>query len=251
MIRSGLPVVTANATVESVGHLTHDITRLVLVLESGTTLRFHPGQYLDISIPGTDEHRSFSMAAPPSPDGRLEFLIKRYPGGRFSSLLEDGLAVGAPLKVTGPFGAFTLRAASDRPIVMIGGGAGMAPILALLRQMAESGNERPVVFYYGARTETDLFHHAELAGLGERLAGFTFVPVLSQEWSQEWTDGGGETGFVTDVVERRETRLGSSDLYLCGPPPMIDAAMPVLEAAGVPREQIYFDKFTVSERGVS
>jgi len=258
MIRSGLPVVTASARVASIDDLTHDITRLVLQLAPETALRYHPGQYLDLHLPDGSpdrpEHRSFSMAAPPSPDGRLEFIIKRYPGGRFSSLLEGALAVGDELQVTGPYGAFTLRASSDRPIVMIGGGAGMAPILALLRQMAASGNERPVVFYYGARTERDLFHHREIAELAERLPKLRFVPCLSEAWPEDWVDRpagradgpGGDTGLVTEVLERRENALADHDIYLCGPPPMIDAALAMLESAGVPREQVFFDKFTVT-----
>jgi len=255
MIRSGLPVVTTSARVQELQELTHDITRLVLRLDPSVALRYHPGQYLDIHLPNSTEHRSFSMAAPPSPDGLLEFIIKRYPGGRFSGLLGGELAVGDELQVTGPYGAFTLRASSDRPIVMIGGGAGMAPILALLRQMAESGNERPVVFYYGARTERDLFHHSELAALAARLQTFRFVPCLSESWPEDWTTRsaptsgfgvGGDTGLVTEVLERRESELPAHDIYLCGPPPMIDAALAMLESAGVPREQVFFDKFTIT-----
>jgi propane monooxygenase reductase subunit len=251
MIRSGLPVVNAGAKVTAMEALTHDITRLVLKVDPAVTLRYHPGQYVDIHLPATDgspdpEHRSFSMAAPPSTAGQLEFMIKRYPGGKFSSLLEGGLSVGDELQVTGPYGAFTLRASSDRPVLMIGGGAGMAPILALLRQMAESGNERPVTFYYGARTELDLFQREELAALATQLQ-FRFVPCLSDTWADEWTQTeGNETGMVTAVLERRESDLQAHDFYLCGPPPMIDAAMAMLESAGVPKEQIFFDKFTIT-----
>jgi propane monooxygenase reductase component len=252
MIRSGLPLVTATASVESLEALTHDITRLVLRLDPGQTLRYHPGQYLDIHLPGPGTaaaaHRSFSMAAPPSPDGRLEFIIKRYPGGRFSGLLESGLAAGDELRVTGPYGAFTLRASSDRPILMVGGGAGMAPILALLRQLSSSGNERAVTFYYGARSEPDLFHKQELAALARELPAFRFVPCLSDSWPDDWTSGpdGGETGLVTQVLERRVSELAAHDVYLCGPPPMIDAALAMLDAAGVPKDQIFFDKFTIT-----
>jgi propane monooxygenase reductase subunit len=245
MIRSGLPVVTVSAEIEKLEDLTHDINHLVLKLTEPASLRFHPGQYIDIHIPGTEDHRSFSMAAPPTPDGRLEFMIKRYQGGHFSGLLEGKLAVGDKLDVTGPFGAFTLRASSDRPIVMIGGGAGMAPLLALLRQMADSGNERKVVYYYGARTERDLFHRAELEALAERLPAFTFVPCLSESAPEGWA---GESGLVTAVLERRESALTAHDVYLCGPPPMIDAALALLESAGVPREQVFFDKFTITAK---
>ena len=108
------------------------------LLEPGS-MRYYPGQYVDIQIPGQAEHRSFSMATPPAPDGRLEFIIKRYPGGHFSGLLEGTLAVGDKLDVTGPYGTFTLKASSTERLVFAAGGAGMAPMLALLRQLAEAG----------------------------------------------------------------------------------------------------------------
>jgi propane monooxygenase reductase component len=246
MIRSGLPVVTAKTNVESITELTHDISLLRLKPINGSAdsgLRFHPGQYLDITIPGTAEHRSFSMANISVSQGFLEFIIKRYPGGKFSGLLEGNLSPGDPLDVTGPYGAFTLRVTSDRRVVFVGGGAGMAPILSLLRQMAESGNEREVVYYYGARTEKDLFHHEELAEIRGRLPQFGYVPCLSENAPGDWT---GETGLVTEVLERREDRLADCDVYLCGPPPMIDAALPLLESMGVPNEQIYYDRFTIT-----
>src|SRR6195952_2049806 len=162
MIHSGLPVVTVSAEIIAMTDLTHDITRLVLRLAEPGSMRFYPGQYVDIRIPGQVEHRSFSMAAPPAADGRLEFIIKRYPGGHFSGLLEDKLAVGDSLDISGPYGTFTLKASSSRRLVFAAGGAGMAPILALLRQLADAGSERPMSFYYGARTEPDLICAAEL-----------------------------------------------------------------------------------------
>ena len=242
MIRSGLPVVTAATTVESIADLTHDITAMTLRL-TDTGLRFHPGQYVDIAIPGTDEHRSFSMANVTAADGRLEFIVKRYPGGKFSGLLEGSLKPGDPLDVTGPYGAFTLRVSSDRKLVFVGGGAGMAPILSLLRQMVESGNEREAVYYYGARTEADLMLLDEMAGIERQLPKFRFVPCLSHEWPDDWS---AETGMVTEVLERREGDLAECDVYLCGPPPMIDAALPLLAAMGVPESQIFYDKFTIT-----
>jgi propane monooxygenase reductase subunit len=111
--------------------------------------------------------------------------------------------------------------------------------------MAESGVERPAAFYYGARTATDLFHLDEIARIGERLPGFTFVPALS-----EAADGGdwtGAAGLITDVVEQMEDDLAEVDAYLCGPPPMVDAAIAMLERKGVPESHIYFDKFTTTE----
>jgi propane monooxygenase reductase subunit len=239
ILQSGVALRTARARVEAIEELTRDIRRLVLKVEDGE-MPFRSGQYVDIGIPGTDEYRSFSMANLPSDDGRLEFMIKLYPGGKFSSLLADGaLQVGDELDVTGPYGVFTLRE-TDRPILFIGGGAGMAPILSLIRFMAEQGVARPAVYYYGAREEEDLFHLEELAELQTLVPGFRFVPALSD------ADWEGETGQITDVVERSEQGLDGVDAYLCGPPPMVDAAQEMLMRLGVDEARIHFDKFTTT-----
>jgi propane monooxygenase reductase subunit len=241
ILRSGVELRTVRTRVEAIEPLTRDIRRLELrVLEGEGEMSFRCGQYVDIHIPGTDEYRSFSMANVPSDDGRLEFMIKLYPGGHFSSLLSDGtLKAGDELEVTGPYGVFTLRD-TDRPLVFIGGGAGMAPILALLRSMADRGITRPAVYYYGAREEQDLFHLEELAELQAMLPSFRFVPALSDA---EWE---GETGLITEVVDRLEQELAEVDAYLCGPPPMVDAAQELLLSRGVDEAHIHFDKFTTS-----
>jgi propane monooxygenase reductase subunit len=177
--------------------------------------------------------------------GSLEFMIKIYPDGQFSSLLADErLKPGDEVQVTGPYGVFTLREKSERPLVFIGGGAGMAPILALLRAMADNGNPRPAVYYYGARGPSDLFHLDELAELERRLPNFRFVPALSHCGEDaEWN---GERGMVTDIVAKLEDELGEVDAYLCGPPPMVDAAIAMLDQSGVPESRIYYDKFTTT-----
>jgi propane monooxygenase reductase subunit len=198
---------------------------------------FKPGQYVDIRIPGDEEHhRSFSMANTNA--GELEFMIKIYPGGRFSGLLaEDAIKPGDELDVTGPYGVFTLRASSPRRLLFIGGGAGMAPILSLLRSLSDAQSERDAIYYYGARTEADLFHLDELNALPAR-----FVPALSDD-ANGWA---GETGLITDVIERLEDDIAEVDAYVCGPPPMVEAAIALLEAKGVPEAHIYFDKFTTT-----
>jgi propane monooxygenase reductase subunit len=236
MIRSGMPIKTVQTTVTTVEPLTSDI--MLLRLKAEEPLEFKPGQYVDIAIPGAeDEHRSFSMANLPGTD-ELEFMIKMYPGGRFSGLLQDGkIAPGDELAVTGPYGVFTLRTSSPRRLLFIGGGAGMAPILSLLRSLHDTGSDREAIYYYGARTEADLFHLAEL----EALPG-GFVAALSED-SNGWK---GETGLITDVVERLEADIAEVDAYVCGPPPMVEAAIALLEAKGVPEAHIYYDKFTTT-----
>jgi propane monooxygenase reductase subunit len=227
--------------VETLEALTGDIRRLVL--SGDEELKFKPGQYVDIKIPGTDEVRSFSMADLPS--DQLEFMIKMYPDGKFSGLLaNDELKEGDELEVTGPYGVFTLREKSDRPLLFIGGGAGMAPLLCLLRAMADKGIEREVVYYYGARGPKDLFHLDELAELERQVPSFRFVPALSEcGEDEEWE---GERGLITDVVTRLHQELGEVDAYLCGPPPMVDAAIAMLDQNGVPEARVFYDKFTTT-----
>jgi len=246
-LRSGVPIVTAATEVEAVDELTHDIRRLVVRVSEPDGLEFKAGQYVDIDIPGAEgEHRSFSMANAPGDPGRLEFMIKLYEGGHFSGLLAngDGISVGDELTCRGPFGMFTLRDSSPRRLVFIAGGAGMAPVLSLLRSMAEKGTERPATFYYGARTADDLFALEEIGRLGGELPDFTFVPALSE--AGEDGDWDGESGLITDVVDRLEKDLEDVDAYLCGPPPMVDAAIALLERRGVPEAHIYFDRFTTT-----
>ena len=120
----------------------------------------------------------------------------------------------------------------------------MAPILSLLSSMAESGNERPATYYYGARKQSDLFGLEELARLQSELERFTFVPALSEVDPDDSWDG--ETGLITEVVERMEDDLGDVDAYLCGPPPMVDAAIALLERRGCAEARIYYDKFTTT-----
>lgn len=256
-LRNALPLVTSEAEIEGIERLTADIFRLSLRLPDDK-MRFHPGQYVDLHMPDPDvKHRSFSMSNTLQGGGRLEFMIKLYPDAYFAGMLDraaaaggDGangkpaLEIGDKLKVVGPYGAFTLRE-STRRLVYIGGGAGMAPIYSLLTSMAEQGIDRQATFYYGARTEADLFHVAELAALAEKLPKFTFVPVLSN-CAQDDTSWTGERGMVTDVVDRLEDGLADVDAYLCGPPPMVDAAIELLERHDVPAGQIFFDKFTTT-----
>jgi propane monooxygenase reductase subunit len=232
LIHGGVPPRTVTTRVEAVEQLTHDIRLLRLSVDP--SFEFRPGQYVDISIPGDEEHhRSFSMAN--TRPGELEFMIRLYPGGRFSALLDGSISIGDELQVTGPYGMFTLRSSSPRRLLFIGGGAGMAPIVSLLRSLQETGSEREATYYYGARSEADLFHLDELASLP-----CEFVPALSEgDWA-------GESGLITDVVDRLEDDVTEVDAYVCGPPPMVEAAIALLERRGVPEAHIYFDKFTTT-----
>jgi propane monooxygenase reductase subunit len=245
MIRGGLPIQDAVAEVVSSDPVTPDMRHLVLRLIEPSEVKFFPGQYVDIAVPGTEEVRSFSMANTSSrEDGRLEFVIKVYPDGLFSHFLDTRLAPGDRLNLTGPYGMFTLREGHEADLVFVGGGAGMAPILALLRSMSERGIDRKATYYYGARRRRDLCFEDELRALEQTIEGFRYVPALSEpDESDDWD---GEVGMITDVVKKHESDLKGAHAYVCGPPPMVEAAMPLLTALGVPDKHVYYDKFTTT-----
>ena len=225
------------ATVTAVEALTHDIRRLELQVIEPADFSFLPGQYVDVWVPGSDARRSFSMSNLPG-DGRIELIVKRYPGGRFSSLLDGSLTPGDELGFTGPYGAFHLRDTA-RPILMVAGGSGMAPILSLLRSLCETGCERPVRFFYGARTDADLFYLELIEELGARLADFRFTPVV---------------GFVHEAADSylESGEMSDPEAYMCGPPPMIDAMTELLtDRHGVDEGQIFHDKFTTAADAVA
>jgi propane monooxygenase reductase subunit len=244
VIASGLPLRKGTVEVVSNDPVTHDMRHLVVRLLEPEEIKYFPGQYMDFSVPGHHATRSFSMANTPNRENLFEFVIKVYPGGLFSGYLDTELKIGDRLSVEAPFGAFRLRENSLTDLLFIGGGAGMAPLLCLLRSMAERGLDRKVTFYYGARTRRDLCFGEELTRLQEQLPGLTYVPALSEPSGDDGWEG--ESGLITDVVARRETALAGVDAYVCGPPPMVEAAIATLTRLGRSEDHIFYDKFTTT-----
>ena len=243
LLSRSIAVKTFDASLAGVTALTHDMRLLEVELEA--PMKFWAGQFVDITIPSVGITRSYSMANMPGDDARLRFIIKKYPDGAFSALLDGALETGARMSVKGPFGSCFRREDRSGPLVLVGGGSGMSPLWSILNDHVRSGEQRPVRFFYGARAKRDLFYLEEIAELGRGLPDFRFIPALSHaEADDAWE---GETGFIHEVCERalaEEGLRGEMDAYACGAPPMIDAVMPVLQRAGVEPGHIYFDKFT-------
>lgn len=239
------------ATIE---RLTHDIRAIEIELSS--PMKFWAGQYVDITVTaqtGEAITRSFSMANPPSETEKLAFIIKKYPEGRFSGELDfGGIRVGTEVRVVGPYGTCFRRENRAGPLILVAAGSGMSPIWSILHDHLASGEERPVHFFYGARTQADLFYRDRIAALTQAHPLVTFIPVLSHaEDDKEWA---GERGFVHTRVDVKLKDLaidGQGDVYACGPPPMIDALQPILFMNGFESERIFFDKFTTSSGAAS
>jgi len=244
------PISEGVGRIAAIEPLTHDITALTLEIEEPAGFSFTPGQYMDLYLPDSDEKRSYSMANLPG-DGRLEFIIKSYPGGRFSGMLGSGLTPGDRLRFSGPYGSCTLRDASaQRSQVMIAGGSGMGPIISLLRDIAADGAGRRVTFFYGGREQRDLFHTDLIAALGEQIEDFQFIPVLSNlpDDDASWS---GERGFVHEAVGRWLATSapapgdGEWEVYMAGPQVMIYAALEMLSIGHwITTDRIFYDSFT-------
>ncbi len=247
LLRNAIPVKEYGATVSETEGLTHDIWRLVVDLDEGQELPFLAGQYVDITLPAHDITRAFSMANAPSQSKQLEFIIKIFPDGEFSGKLDSEITVGDSLVLKGPYGSCIRHEGATGAMYLVGGGSGMAPLLSILRDLVESGEQRPVRFFYGARTQADLFYGDEIQALGEKLDDFRYIPALSD--ADDDTEWDGEKGYIHDVVNRymAEEPPGDEDeAYTCGPPPMIDAVIPVLEMNDIDEDNVHYDKFTLT-----
>jgi propane monooxygenase reductase subunit len=245
LLMGALPVKEFSAEITAIEALTHDIRRLEIEVEE--PFNFRAGHYVDITLLDHGVTRSYSMANPPSEPTKLEYIIKMYPDGAFSSLLRDQLKPGDPLKIKGPYGTCFRREHRNGALILVGGGSGMAPLWSILNDHLQHGDRsRPVTFFYGARTERDLFYRDKIAEIAQQLPKFHFVPGLSH--LENGADWDGEQGFIHTVVDRhfkeKGLRLPEMEAYACGPPPMIDALVPVLQLNGVDPEQIHLDRFT-------
>ncbi len=239
-LSSGIEIQQYKTEVEQITQLTHDIRGIQVRLIEPTTMTFKAGQYIDLLVPGTQEWRSYSMANPPSRSGEVEIMVKLMPGGLFSSYVDQHLQEGERLTIQGPYGNFYLRD-TNRKALFIAGGSGMAPILSLLRDMAEKQTARPITYFYGARTRRDLFLLDALYEFEHRLPNFRFIPALSEPASGDAWDQ--ETGLITDVVKRLVPNGTNMEAYMCGPSVMIDAALVTLSRLGLKESDMFYDKF--------
>jgi propane monooxygenase reductase subunit len=235
--------------ITSIERLTYDIR--AIGIELAAPMKFWAGQYADITVTtksGDTITRSFSMANTPEQGERLQFIIKKYPEGRFSGELDGGgIDLGAEVVLRGPFGTCFRREERDGAMILVAAGSGMSSIWSILHDHIASGEQRPVHFFYGARTQADLFYLDRIGAITRAHPEISFVPVLSHAGDDAtWS---GARGFVHEVVRTRLDQLGIDGqgcVYACGPPPMIDALSPVLFMQDFDPDRIHFDRFTPS-----
>lgn len=220
--------------------LTHDVMALWLKLPSVEPFHHLAGQYVDILL-ADGRRRSFSIANPPDGRNVLEIHVRRVAGGEFTERVFTALQPKALLRLEGPLGGFFWREAAGRESVLIAGGTGFAPLKGMLQQAFEAGDERSMHLYWGARARRDLYELALVEAWAESHARFRFTPVLSEPApADHWA---GRTGFVHAAMLQDYTSLAGCDVYMSGPPAMIEAGQREFPARGLKATRLFFDSF--------
>lgn len=233
------PVRDFRAKVVRTVDLTHDIKGVYLRLEEPADIPYAAGQFFEFDIPGLPETRAYSMAGRYVPGNLLEFHVKRIPGGIGSNYMCD-LREGSAVTGSGPYGKTQLRD-RNKNLLFVAGGSGMAPVKALIEELFEQPYRHEAWFFYGARSERDLFFMREWTEFAAKHPNFHFVPALSDKAPEDrWT---GEEGYIADVVSRHFEQMDNMDAYLCGPPAMIQSTLKVLYKGGLRSSNIFYDEF--------
>lgn len=239
-----IEIKTLPCRVEKMELLTHDVMKLLLKLPETERLQFMAGQYLEILL-RDGKRRAFSIANAPHDDEYIELHIRHVPDGQFGDFVFDGLKEKALLRIQGPLGSYYLREDSDRPVILVGGGTGFAPLKGMLEHAFYTGIDKPIHLFCGVRAKRDLYMDELVRSWLEKHDNLKYTPVLSEPAVED--DWKGETGFVHDSVIRQYPDLSGYDVYLSGPPPMVKAGMDSFYQCGLPETQIFSDSFEYSD----
>ena len=228
--------------IQALRQLSESTFELVLHGEALQSLAYLPGQYANLRVPGHEEqHRAYSFSAMAQGADRVSFLIRNVPGGLMSGFLKQRAEPGAAMTLTGPYGSFYLRAI-ERPVLMLAGGTGLAPFLAMLDKIAgDGGSPQPIHLIYGVNTDRDIVETERLDALVRRIPGFSYTVCVVDANSEQ-----PRKGYVTHHIEPVHLHDGEVDIYLCGPPPMVEAVVQHLHEVGVQPVSLRFEKFSAS-----
>jgi len=232
--------------VEAIQDLTPTIKGIHLkILSPDGGIQFKGGQYIQMWAPKYElskesEYRAYSVCSSPYDSMSLDLVITKVPEGVVSTYVHDFLKEGDEMTIAGPYGDFYLRE-SDREILFIATGSGLAPIKSILHQMEKEQISRKATLFFGARTREDLFYWDQLKGFEKSIPNFTFIPTLSRATDKDQWEGG--KGRVTDLIEKHIPEKADVDVYMCGSPAVVDSCEELLKKKGIPPERIYYDKF--------
>ncbi|MBS1160600.1 MAG: CDP-6-deoxy-delta-3,4-glucoseen reductase [Proteobacteria bacterium] len=239
---SDFPIKILPARIEKLERVAPDVIDLHLRLPGSEAFQFLAGQYIDFLLKD-GKRRSYSLANAPRADGFIELQIRQVPGGLFTEQLFNTLKLRDILRFEGPLGGFFLRQDSTKPIILLAGGTGFAPLKAIVEQCLADHSARPLHIYWGAKARVDLYMHELPEKWATEHAHIKYQPVLSEPAATDaWN---GRTGFVHQAVVADFPDLSGYQVYACGSPLMIDAAKKdFIEQCGLPEEEFFADAFT-------
>ena len=227
------------ASISAVRQLSDSTIALSIKGEALSRLAFLPGQYVNLGVPGSEQTRAYSFSSLQK-DGEVSFLIRNVPGGLMSSFLTGLAKAGDSMTLAGPLGSFYLREIR-RPLLLLAGGTGLAPFTAMLEKIAEEGSEHPLHLIYGVTNDFDLVELDRLLAFAARIANFSFSACVANPESQHPLKG-----YVTQHIEPRHLNEGDVDVYLCGPPPMVEAVSQYIREQGITPANFYYEKFAAA-----
>ncbi|EKT4482394.1 ring-hydroxylating dioxygenase ferredoxin reductase family protein [Pseudomonas putida] len=227
------------AAISDVRQLSASTIALSIKGDALSRLAFLPGQYVNLKVPGSEQSRAYSFSSLQK-GGEVSFLIRNVPGGLMSSFLTSLAKTGDSMSLTGPLGSFYLRPI-QRPLLLLAGGTGLAPFTAMLEKIAEQGSEHPLHLIYGVTNDYDLVELDRLQALAARIPNFTYSACVANPDSQY-----PQKGYVTQHIEPRHLNDGDVDVYLCGPPPMVEAVSQYVREQGITPANFYYEKFAAA-----
>lgn len=236
---------TVPALIKEILRVTDDTIILILRLPLHENLTFAAGQYIDFIL-NEGTRRSYSIANASRAQGviDLELHVRHMPGGVFTDWLFHHAKIRDRLTFEGPLGGFYLRE-SDRPALFLATGTGYAPVRSIILTELASGSRRPMTIYWGTRTLEDMYLHEEARELAAKHPNLTFIPVVSRQQPSPESGWTGATGHVQNIAASDIPDMSEWQVYACGSPAMVDAALPFLAAqCGLSEKNYFADAFT-------
>jgi phenol hydroxylase P5 protein len=242
----GYPIEDFQVTVTAMNDLSPTIKGIHLDLDH--PMEFQAGQYINLHLPGVEGARAFSIASKPSDSHRLELHVRRVPDGAGTGYIHEQLQVGDTLHLSGPYGQFFTRVSAPEDLIFIAGGSGLSSPQSMVLDLLEQGDTRKITLLQGARNLEELYNRELFEGLAQSHDNFTYVPALDAPREEDnWT---GFSGYVHEAaIAHFDGLFSGHKAYLCGPPPMIDAAITALMRGRLFERDIYMERFLTAADG--
>jgi len=236
-----IPVCKLPARVVEKTRLADNVMKLVLKLPRAQRLQFLAGQYVDILLPG-NKRRAFSIASAPAREDEIELHVRHVEGGDFTGWVFDDMQLKDILRIEGPLGTFFVRHdEKERPMIMMGGGTGFAPLKSMIEDLLALGDTRPIHLFWGARTRPELYQEDLINEWVDAHTHIEFTPAISEPGDERLQTG--YAGYVHEAVLDAYERLDGHDVYMSGPPAMIDVARHSFIERGVQEDRLFYDSF--------